>query len=192
MWSFFHLHLHICKQVARKKHHRLATKSYPNLLRSHGWQSAMILCPRDFPDKNTRVGCHFLLQGIFPTQGLNPCLLHWQADSLPLSHQGSPERNISFTNNSSCNKTQHSKNEDTGIWSHHFMANKGEKVETMTNFIFLCSKITGDSDFSHEVKRCLLLGRKVMTNLDSILKSIDITLLTKIYVVKDMIFHVQM
>ena len=90
MWSFFHLHLHICKQVARKKHHRLATKSCPNLLRSHGWQSAMVLCPRDFPDKNTRVGCHFLLQGIFPTQGLNPCLLHWQADSLPLSHQESP------------------------------------------------------------------------------------------------------
>ena len=68
----------------------------------------------------------------------------------------------------------------------------GETVETVADFIFLGSKITADGDCSYEVKRCLLLGRKVMTNLDSILKSIDITLLTKIYVVKDMIFHVQM
>ena len=49
-----------------------------------------ILCPWDSPGKNTGVGCHFLLQRIFPTQGLNPGLLHWQAGSLPLSHQGSP------------------------------------------------------------------------------------------------------
>ena len=49
-----------------------------------------LLCPWDFPGKNTAVDCHFLLQGIFLTQGLNPCLLHWQANSLPLSHQGSP------------------------------------------------------------------------------------------------------
>ena len=47
-------------------------------------------CPWDFPGKNTEVGCHFLLQGILPTQGWNPCLLHWQADSLPLSHLGGP------------------------------------------------------------------------------------------------------
>ena len=49
-----------------------------------------LLCPRDFQGKNTGVGCHFLLQGIFPTQELNPNLLHWQADFLPLSHQASP------------------------------------------------------------------------------------------------------
>ena len=49
-----------------------------------------LLCPWDSPDKNTGVGCHFLLQGIFPTQGSNLCLLNWQADSSPLSHQGSP------------------------------------------------------------------------------------------------------
>ena len=49
-----------------------------------------LLCPWDFPDKNTRVGCHYLLQGIFPTQGFNTPLLHWQVDSLPPSHQGSP------------------------------------------------------------------------------------------------------
>ena len=60
----------------------------------------------------------------------------------------------------------------------------GETVETVSDFIFLGSKITADGDCSHEIKRRLLLGRKVMTNLDSILKSRDITLLTKIRVVK--------
>ena len=65
---------------------------------------------------------------------------------------------------------------------------EGEKVETVTEFIFLGSKITVDSDCSHEIKRCLLLGRKAMTNLYSILKSMVITLLTKIHVVKAMGF----
>ena len=89
--------------------------------------------------------------------------------------------------------TQHSKNEDQGILSHHFMANmEGEKVEAVTDFIFLESKITVDSDCSHEIKRHLLLGRKAMTNLDSILKSRDITLLTKICMVKAMVFPVLM
>ena len=60
----------------------------------------------------------------------------------------------------------------------------GETVETVSDFIFLGSKITADGDCSHEIKRCLLLGRKVMTNLDSILKSRDITLPTKIHLVK--------
>ena len=55
----------------------------------HGLQPTRPLCPWGFPGKNTGVGCHFLLQGIFPAQGSNPCLLRWQADSLPLSHQGS-------------------------------------------------------------------------------------------------------
>ena len=55
----------------------------------HGLQPARFLCPRDFPGKNTEVGCHFLLHGIIPTQGSNLSLLHWQADSPPLSHQGS-------------------------------------------------------------------------------------------------------
>ena len=62
----------------------------------------------------------------------------------------------------------------------------GETVETVSDFIFLDSKITADGDCSHEIKRCLLLGRKVMTNLDSILKSRDITLLTKVCLVKAM------
>ena len=64
----------------------------------------------------------------------------------------------------------------------------GETMETVTDFIFLGSKITADGDQSHEIKRCLLLGRKAMTNLDSILKSRDNTLLTKIHVVKAMFF----
>ena len=68
----------------------------------------------------------------------------------------------------------------------------GETVETMRNFIFLGSKITADGDCSHEIKRCLLLGRKVMTNLDSILKNRDIILPTKVYRVKAMVFPVVM
>ena len=68
----------------------------------------------------------------------------------------------------------------------------GETVETVAGFIFLGSKITADGDCSHEIKRHLLLGRKVMTNLDSILKSRDITLLTKVHLVKAMVFPVLM
>ena len=66
----------------------------------------------------------------------------------------------------------------------------GETMETVTDFIFLGSKITADGDCSHEIKRCLLLGRKVMANLDTILKSRDITLPTKVHVVKAVVFPV--
>ena len=68
----------------------------------------------------------------------------------------------------------------------------GETMETVPDFIFLGSKITADSDYSYEIKRCLLLGGKVMTNLDSILKSRDITLPTKVHLVKAMVFPVVM
>ena len=68
----------------------------------------------------------------------------------------------------------------------------GETVETVRDFIFLDSKITADGDCSHEIKRCLLLKRKVMTNLDSILKSRDITLPAKVRLVKAMVFPVVM
>ena len=81
-------------------------------------------------------------------------------------------------------KTQHSKNEDHSIKSYHFAANRWEIMEIVTDFIFLGSKITADDDCSHEIKRYLLLGRKAMTNLDSILIGWDITLLTKVYLVK--------
>ena len=66
----------------------------------------------------------------------------------------------------------------------------GETMETVTDFIFLVSKFTADGDCSHEIKRCLLLGRKVMTNLDSIFKSRDITLLTSVHLVKAMVLPV--
>ena len=68
----------------------------------------------------------------------------------------------------------------------------GETVETVADFIFLGSKITADGDCSHEIKRCLLLGKKIMTNLDNILKSRAITLLTKVCLVKAMVFPVVM
>ena len=83
-------------------------------------------------------------------------------------------------------KAQHSENEDHGIWSYHFMA--WGKRETVSGFIFGGSKITAGGDCSHKIKRCLLLGRKVMTNLDSIFKSRNITLSTKVHLVKAMVF----
>ena len=86
------------------------------------------------------------------------------------------------------------------IWKTKIMASgpitsweiDGEPVETVSDFIFLGCKITADGDCSHEIKGCLLLGRKVMTNLDSILKSRDITLPTKVHLVKAMVFPVVM
>ena len=68
----------------------------------------------------------------------------------------------------------------------------GKTLETVSDFIFLGSKITADGDCSHEIKRCLLLGRKVMTNLDSVLKSRDITLSTNVHLVKAMVFPIVM
>ena len=89
-------------------------------------------------------------------------------------------------------KAQHSENEDHGIRSHHFMGNRWVTVETVSDFILGGSKITADGDCSHEIKRRLLLGRKVMTNLDSIFKSRDITLPAKVHLVKAMVFPVVM
>ena len=83
-------------------------------------------------------------------------------------------------------------NKDHSIQFHYFMANRRGKSEAVTNFIFLGSKITVDSDSSHEIQRHLLLGRKAVTYLDSILKSRDITLLTKVHIVKALVFPVVM
>ena len=83
-------------------------------------------------------------------------------------------------------------NNDHGIRSYLFEQIDGETIETLTDFIFLGLKITADGDCSHEIKRLLLLGRKAMKNLDSILKSRDITLLTKGHIVKAMVFPVVM
>ena len=68
----------------------------------------------------------------------------------------------------------------------------GEKVETVTDFVFFGSKITAEDNCSHKIKRCLLLGRKAMTNPESILKSRDITLLTKVHIVKGIVFPIVM
>ena len=84
------------------------------------------------------------------------------------------------------------KNKVHGIWFQHFMANRWENMETVTDFISVGFKITADGDCSHVIKRCLLLGRKAMTNLDSILKSRDITLLMKFHIVIAMVFPVVM
>ena len=89
-------------------------------------------------------------------------------------------------------KAQHSENENHGIWSHHFMGNRWGNSGNSVRLYFLGSKITADGDCSHEIKRRLLFGRKVMTNLDSILKSRDITLPTKVHLVKAMVFPVVM
>ena len=75
---------------------------------------------------------------------------------------------------------------------HHFMANGRRNTGNSDRFIFLGSKITADGDCNHKTKRGLLLGRKAMTNLDSILKSRDVTLATKVYIVKAMVFSVVM
>ena len=79
-----------------------------------------------------------------------------------------------------------------GIWSHHFMGNRWGNSGNSVRLFLGGSKITADGDCSHEIKRHLLLGRKVMTNLDSILKSRDITLSTKVHLVKAMVFPVVM
>ena len=82
------------------------------------------------------------------------------------------------------------KNEDHGIQSHHFMTNRRGKNGNMTDFIFLGFKSMVESDYSHEIKRCFLLGRKAVINLNCVIKSIDITSWTKVCIVKAMVFSV--
>ena len=89
-------------------------------------------------------------------------------------------------------KAQHSENEDHGIWSDHFMGNRWGNNGNSDRLYLGGSKITADGDCSHEIKRRLLLERKVMTNLDSIIRSRDITLPTKVRLVKAMVFPVVM
>ena len=89
-------------------------------------------------------------------------------------------------------KAQHSENEDHGIWSHHFMGNRWGNSGNSVRLYFSGLQITADGDCRHEIKRRLLLGRKIMTNLEGILKSRDITLPTKVCLVKAMVFPVVM
>ena len=79
-----------------------------------------------------------------------------------------------------------------GIWSHHFKENTWEKAEAVTDFIFLGSKMTVDGECSHEIKICLLLGRKAMTRLDSVLKSSNIILPAKAHIIEALVFPVVM
>ena len=89
-------------------------------------------------------------------------------------------------------KVKEESEKDHGIQSYHFMANRCRNNGNSERLYFLGSQITADGDCSHEIERCLLFGRKAMTNLDSILKSRDITLLTKVCLVKAMVFPVVM
>ena len=89
-------------------------------------------------------------------------------------------------------KAQLSENEDHSIWSHHFMGNRWGNSGNSVRLYFDISKITAHGDCSHEIKRHLFFGRKIMTNLDSIFKSRDITLRTKVHLVKAMVFPVVM
>ena len=92
-------------------------------------------------------------------------------------------------------KAQHSENKDHGIWFHLFMVNRwgnSGNSDRLYYYYHFSSKVTADGDCSHEIKRHLLLGRKVMTNIDSILKSRDITLLKRVCLIKAMVFPVVM
>ena len=167
-----------------------------NSVQPHRRQPTRLHRPLDAPGKNTGVGCHFLLQcrkvkrerevaqscltlrdpmecsppgssihGIFQAR-----VLEWGA--IAFSGRGT-EKPLDESERGEWKcwlKAQHPENKDHGVWSHQFMAN-AETVETVADLIFLGSKITADGDCSHEIKRCLLLERKVMTNLDSVLKS---------------------
>ena len=149
------------------------------------------------------MGCHFLLQRIFPTQGSNPGLPHCRQTLYRLSHQGSPSEESEEELKSLLIKVKE-ESETVGlklnIQKTKIMASgpitsweiDGETVETVSDFILGGSKITADGDCSHKIKRCLLLGRKVMTNRDNILKSRDITFPIKVHLVKAMGFTVIM
>ena len=177
------------------------------LLWPFGLWPARLLCPWDFPGKDTGVGCYFLFQVIFLTQRSNQfllCLLHCRWILYPLSHGRSPFDKLQSYGRKWRTKEllDESKRGERKSWlkaqpSEKFMASGPIASwqidgETVANFIFLGSKITADGDCSHEIKRRLLLGRKVMTNLDSILKSRDITLPTKVHLVKAMVFLIVM
>ena len=139
-----------------------------------------------FPRQEYWSGLSFPSPGDLPYQGIEPGSLvpsALQADSLPLSHLGSPR--IGYKR--CLQKIKIMASGPIISWE-----TDGETVETLSDFIFLGSKITADGDCSNEIKRCLLLGRKVMTNLDSIFKRRDITLPTKVRLVKAMIFPVVM
>ena len=143
-----------------------------NSVQPHRWQPTRLLCPQDSSGKNTGVSCHFLLQ---------------YADDTTLMAESEEElKSLLMKVKEESEKVGLKLNiQKTKIMASNLITSwqiDGETMETVTDFIFL--------DCSHEIKRHLLLGRKTMTNLDSILKSGDITLLTKVYIVIVMVFLV--
>ena len=134
--------------------------------------------------QDTGIGSLSLLQGIFPTQGSKPGVLHCRQILYHLSHKRGEWKSWIKTQQS---KTKIMASSPITLWQID-----GETMKTVTDFIFFDSKITADGGCSHEIKRCLHLGWKVMTNLDSILKSRDITLPTKVHLVKATVFPIVM
>ena len=179
---------------------------YLTLLWLQWLYSTRFLCPWDFPGKNTGVGYHFLLQVIFPPERWKLCLLHCQADSFFKwffkGHFFKWSAYVKYFTGSLANESAKSYfpailslfliicpdfNHATVIFNSWQI--DGKTMKTVRDFIFLGSKITADVDCSYEINRCLLLGRKAITNLDNILKSRDITLLTKVHIVKAVVFQ---
>ena len=148
--------------------------------RPHGLQPSRLLRLWDFPGKSTGVGCHCLLRYADDTT-----LMEESEEELKSLLMKAEEESEKAGLKLNIQKMKNTASSPTTAWQI-----EGGKLETVTDFIFLGSKITVDSDYSHEIKRCLLLGMKAMTNLDSILKNKDITLPTKIHIVKAMVFPV--
>ena len=131
-----------------------------------------------------RISTGEVLQKCHSHKGMKQIYTSWQSTFLDENERGEWKSWL---------KDQHSeKKRDHGIQSHHFMTNIWRNSGNCGKFSFLGSNITADGDCSHEIKRCLLLGRKVMTSLDSTLKSRDITLPTKVCLIKAMVFPVTM
>ena len=121
----------------------LVAKSCPTLLQPRGQQPTTLFCPWDFPGKNTGGGCHLLLQQIFLTQGSNPCLLHWQADSSPLSHQGSPKPMIHPT---------YSKRQNWSLRPIYLLLPTSVAKESFSNLLFTSrTAISKVNDYKWEV-----------------------------------------
>ena len=123
----------------------LATKSCPTLLWPHRLQHARFLCPWNSPGKNNGEGGHFLLQGIFPTQGLNPRLLHWQADSLPQNHQEAWTFPTNSSNQADFSLSYvfsfHSLDSDcTWLLCHHFLVKTKNRTDNKIFFFFFPEK----------------------------------------------------
>ena len=131
--------LNVCK-IFRSREHQvrrekvLVAQLYPHSFQPHGLQPARLLCPWDFPVKNTGVGCYSLLQGIFPTQGLNPHLLYWQADSLPSkpsSSQGEGAANLPLEKKEHTNVNIFTK---MLAWDHGFTGTKEPSIHQQPDF----------------------------------------------------------